>query len=180
MNAFVAFLRARAENVAAGLLAAMFATFIIQIVARYVVLRFFPSVNIGWTVEMCLTLWLWTVFWTGAFCLNDSDHVKFDMLYQAVTMRTRRIFALVSALAILVGIGGALPATLDYITFYKIKRSATMGIRLDYVFSIYGVFAAALLARYAWRFWHILRGGAPDNDDPGHDTLIGGEEVHPQ
>lgn len=150
-------LKARADNVAVGLLTVMFLTFIVQIAARYVF-----NHPIGWTVELCLTMWLWGVFWTSAFCLDDRDHVKFDILYLAGSVRVRRILALVSAVAIVVGLLAALPATLDYITFYKIKKSATLRIRLDVVFSVYGIFAVAIIARYAARAVHLLGGGAPD------------------
>ncbi len=156
MDRLTRFLRARAENVAVGLLAAMFLTFILQIAARYVF-----RTPLGWTLEMCLTLWLWLVFWGSAFCLRDRDHVKFDVLYLAVNPGMRKLFALTSALAIIVGIGAALPATIDYITFYKIKKSAILRIRLDYVFSIYGVFALAVIGHYAVRLIGILRGTVP-------------------
>lgn len=146
-------LRARAENVAAGLLAAMFLTFILQIFTRYVI-----NHPLGWTVEGCLTLWLWLVFWTAAFVLEDRDHVRFDLLQGSTTLRLQRILALVSAVAIAGGLLAALPATLDYITFYKIKRSSTLRIRLDIVFSIYGVFAVAVIAAYGLRAWALIRG----------------------
>jgi C4-dicarboxylate transporter DctQ subunit len=150
-------LHARAENVAVGLLTVMFLSFMLQIVSRYV----FNS-PIGWTLEVCLTTWLWLVFWTSAFCLDDRDHVRFDMLYLMANRRVQRIFALVTAVAIAGGILAALPATLDYITFYKIKKSATLRIRLDIVFSVYAIFAVAIIARYGLRAWSLARGRDPD------------------
>jgi len=138
---------------AAGLLAAMFLTFILQIFTRYVI-----NHPLGWTLEACLTLWLWLVFWTAAFVLEDRDHVRFDLVQAATTRRLQRLFALVSAVAIVAGLLAALPASLDYITFYKIKRSSTLRIRLDIVFSIYGVFAVAVIVAYGLRAWAILRG----------------------
>ena len=156
MLAIGSWLRARADNVAVGLLTAMFLAFILQIVSRYLV-----NYPLGWTLELCLTLWLWVVFWGSAFCLDDRDHVKFDLFYLACAERPRRVLALVSAVAILVGFAASLPATIDYITFYKIKKSATLRIRLDYVFSIYGLFAVTIILRYAYRVVAILRGGKP-------------------
>jgi C4-dicarboxylate transporter DctQ subunit len=150
-------LHARAENVAVGLLTVMFLSFMLQIISRYV----FNS-PIGWTLEVCLTTWLWLVFWTSAFCLEDRDHVRFDMLYLMANRRVQRIFALVTAVAIAGGILAALPATLDYITFYKIKKSATLRIRLDIVFSVYAIFAVAIIARYGLRAWSLARGRDPD------------------
>ena len=162
MRATLSWLKARAENVAAGLLAALFLTFVLQIVARYVF-----SYPLGWTIEVCLTLWLWLVFWTAAFVLRDHDHVRFDLLAVASSRRVQQIFALVSAIAIMAGLLAALPATIDYITFYKIKRSATLRIRLDIVFSIYGIFAVAVIVSYAVRAWTIMRGGEVGPTEPG-------------
>jgi C4-dicarboxylate transporter, DctQ subunit len=153
MSATLKWLQARADNVAVGLLAAMFLAFVLQVVARYVL-----NYPIGWTLELCLTTWLWLVFWEGAFLLRDRDHVKFDMFYLAAGKRLRRTLAIVGALGILVGLLAAMPATYDYITFYKIKKSATLHIRLDYVFSIYGIFVVAVVLRYAVRLWHLVRG----------------------
>lgn len=144
---------------AAALLAVMFLSFMLQIASRYVF-----NAPIGWTLELCLTAWLWIVFWTAAFNLDDAEHIRFDMLYLASPPKIRRIFALVSAVAIVAGIAAALPATLDYITFYKIKKSATLRIRLDIVFSVYAIFAMAVITRYALRGWRIARGGDPDGE----------------
>jgi len=170
-------LRKRADDVAAAMLAAMFIAFLVQIGSRYIILRFFPQANIGWTVEVCVTLWLWLVFWGAAFCLDDRDHVKFDILYVAAGQRTRRILAVVAALAIVVAMFASLPATWDYITFYKIKRSAVLKIRLDYVYSIYGAFAVAIVVRYGWRAIRILRGASPDEAPFGHEALVEGEKA---
>ena len=159
----VSWFQARAENVAVLLLTVMFLAFIIQIVSRYVL-----NHPLGWTLELCLTMWLWVVFWGAAFCVRDHEHVKFDILYLAAPLKLRRLFALVSAVAIVAGLAAALPATLDYITFYKIKKSATLRIRLDVVFSIYGIFAVAIILRYALRAIALIRGVEPAD----HDEVI--------
>jgi len=162
MQATLRWLQARADNVAVGLLTAMFVSFVIQIVSRYVF-----NNPLGWTLEACLTTWLWLVLWACAFTIGDRDHVRFDVLHLAGSPQVRRVFALVSALAILAGFVAALPATLDYITFYKIKRSAVIGIRLDVVFSVYALFAVATIIRYAWRAWALVRGRPLESTDGG-------------
>ncbi len=150
-------LRLAALDVAALMLAALFVIFLIQIAARYVF-----GAPLAWTLEACLTLWLWVVFWGGAFVLGEKDHVRFDVLYTSVRPRIRRGLAIISAVAISGGFLAALPATWSYIDFYQIKRSSVIGIRLDIVFSIYGIFAAMLVLRYALRSWALLRGADPD------------------
>ncbi|MGE0502120.1 MAG: TRAP transporter small permease [Rhizobiaceae bacterium] len=153
MRATLRWLRARADNVAVALLAAMFGAFLLQIVSRYV----FNS-PIGWTQEICVTTWLWAVFWGSAFTLDERDHVRFDLIYHMARPRLQRVFALVSAAALFAGFVASFPASLDYITFYKIKRSAMLGIRLDIVFSVYALFAVAVIVRSAIRFWRLARG----------------------
>jgi C4-dicarboxylate transporter, DctQ subunit len=170
VHKLLAWLRDRADNVAVALLTAMFASFVVQIVSRYVL-----DAPVGWSVEVCLTTWLWVVFWNAAFCLDDRDHVRFEILHQAASPRVQRIFALISAVAIVVALLAALPATLSYISFYKIKKSATLHLRFDYVFSVYGAFTIAVILRYLWRIASILRGRAPDASDADHEALIEGE-----
>jgi TRAP-type C4-dicarboxylate transport system permease small subunit len=149
--------RTVAMDIAALMLGGVFIVFLIQIAARYIF-----NAPASWTLEACLTLWLWLVFWGGAFVLTEKDHVRFDILYDSVRARTRRIFAFVSAVAIGGGFLAALPATWSYIDFYQIKRSAVLGIRLDIVFSIYGIFALAMIVRYFWRAWLLVRGADPN------------------
>lgn len=157
-----------ADSIAATMLAAMFITFGLQIVSRYLF-----NAPLGWTVEVCLTLWLWLVFWASAFCVKESDHIRFDVLYLAAPHKVQRIFSIIAALGVIVGFLYSFLPTLDYILFYKIKKSAILRIRLDYVFSIYGVFVLALIVRYSWRLIAHLHPGLYkkycENDDQEHD-----------
>ena len=84
-----------AEGVAAAMLAAMFLTFVLQVFSRYVLVN-----PIGWTLELCLTLWVWIVFWGNAFVVRDKDHVAFDILYLSVPPGPRRVLALISVFSI--------------------------------------------------------------------------------
>ena len=55
----------------------------------------------------------------------------------------------------------ALPAVIAYVTFIKVERSAYLGIRLDYLYSIYVIFSVAVIVRYAALVWRALRGQRP-------------------
>jgi TRAP-type C4-dicarboxylate transport system permease small subunit len=68
-------LRRRAEDVSVALLSVMFATFIVQIFARYVLNK-----PISWSEEAIVTTWLWTVLWGAAFLLRESDEIRFDIV----------------------------------------------------------------------------------------------------
>lgn len=148
-----------AEGVVAAMLAAMFFTFVLQIFSRYVLVEPF-----GWTLEVCLTLWVWIVFWGNAFVVKPDEHVTFDVFYHAVRPGTRRIFALIGSGAIVIGLGASLYPTWDYIDFLKIKKSATLFIPMRTVYSIYAVFIIATVLTYGWRFLRILRHGLPEED----------------
>ncbi|WGV15022.1 TRAP transporter small permease [Fuscovulum ytuae] len=148
-----------AEGVAAGMLAAIFATFILQIVARYIF-----GWSLGWTIELSLSLWLWLVLFTCAFVLRERDHVKFDVLVTSLRPGARRICALLASISIFAALLASVPDSWDYVTFYKIKKSAVFRIPLIWVFSIYIIFLVAVIARYGWRIAAILRGYNPDLD----------------
>ena len=153
-----------AEVVAAALLAAMFLTFCLQILTRYVI----PG-SFGWTLELCLTLWLWLVFWGAAFVVRDRDHVTFDLGYLAAPRRVRRVMALVSAGAVAVALAWSLLPTWDYIDFMRIKRSSTLEIPLRTVFSIYAIFLVAVIARQLRVVVRVLRHGPPDPSHAGEE-----------
>jgi TRAP-type C4-dicarboxylate transport system permease small subunit len=157
MQRTIAWLRARADNVAVGLLTVMFLSFMVQIISRYAL-----NAPIAWTLELCLTTWLWVVFWEAAFLLRDGDHIRFDLFYVMAGRRLKRVLAMLAALAILIGFLFSLPATLNYIEFEKIRKSATLHIRLDVVFSIYAIFMVAVIVRYGMRLFALARGRDPE------------------
>ena len=150
-----------AEFVAAMLLAAMFLAFMAQIVFRY--LFNFP---IGWTSELTVITWLWLVLWGAAFVVTEPEEIRFDLIYSAVSARTRRVMAIVTAVALLLLYGLSLPAVVDYVTFMKVQSTAYLKIRFDWLFSIYLLFAVAVIVRYLWILAHLLRGREVDRPDP--------------
>jgi TRAP-type C4-dicarboxylate transport system permease small subunit len=154
-------LRRRAENVAAALLAVMFLAFVAQIVFRY--LMNFP---IGWTSELTVITWLWLVLWGAAFVVRENEEIRFDLIYGAVGSGLRRVMGVITAVALLVLYGMSLPAVVDYVTFMKVQSTAYLKIRFDWLFSIYILFAVAMLVRYAWILWRALSGKAPEEFDP--------------
>ncbi|MCR9135851.1 MAG: TRAP transporter small permease [Alphaproteobacteria bacterium] len=174
-----------AEFIAALMLAAMFLTFLLQIYSRYIMLQPF-----GWTLELCLILWVWLVFFGCAFMVRDRDHVTFDIFYLAAPRTLRQVLALISAAAIVIGMAWSLLPTLDYIDWMKIRKTTTVEnpltgnkIPMRTIFSVYAIFMVAIIIRYAWRFVVVLRKGPPDEDHdlPGHEAdpphLRHGEDV---
>ena len=153
-------LQRRAENIAALMLAVMFAAFVLQIVFRY-----FFNFPIGWTSELTVVMWLWIVLWGAAFVLKENEEVRFDLLSGAVGRRGRIAMGIVAAVALLVLYGKSLPASWSYVTFMKVEKSSYLKIRMDWLFSIYLLFLVAILARYLWILWQLLRGREPEEAD---------------
>jgi TRAP-type C4-dicarboxylate transport system permease small subunit len=150
-------LRRRAENVSAVLLLALFLRFILQIVARYIF-----NYPLGWTDEVSVLCWIWCTLWGAAFVLREKDEVRFDIIYSTVSANTRRVFTIITGIAAIALFGIALPAVVSYVTFLKVEKSAYLGIRLDYLYSIYILFSVAVIVRYAALTWRAIRGQAPD------------------
>jgi len=156
-----AWLRRRAENVAAGLLAVMFAAFILQIAFRY-----FFNFPIGWTSELSVIAWLWLVLWGAAFVVKESEEIRFDLVYGAVGPRTRRVMGIITGLSIVILYGLSLPASYKYVAFMKVEKTSYLKIPFDWLFSIYLVFLVAVIVRYLWLLWYLLRGKDPEELDP--------------
>jgi TRAP-type C4-dicarboxylate transport system permease small subunit len=153
-------LRRRAENFLAALLAVMFVAFLVQIAFRY--LLNFP---VGWTSELTIITWLWGVLWGAAFVVREREEVRFDILYGALGRRARRLAGIITAIAIVGLYAVSLPATLDYVRFMKVERTAYLKIRFDHLFSIYVLFVAAVIVRYLWILSRWLRGQDPSGPD---------------
>jgi TRAP-type C4-dicarboxylate transport system permease small subunit len=148
-----------AEAVSALLLAVIFVAFIIQVVFRYVFN--FP----GWTAELSVAAWLWLVLWGAAFVLKDADEIRFDILVSQVGRRARIAIAFMGTLAILVLFAMSLKASWSYVTFMAVEKSSYLKIRMDWMYSIYILFAVAIVVRHAWKLVNLLRGRDPADID---------------
>ena len=146
-----------AEAVAALLLAVIFISFIVQIALRYLF-----NWPVGWTTELSLVAWLWLVLWGAAFVLRDEDEIRIDFISGHIGPRARRVISAVAAVCLIVLFGISLPATYSYVTFMKVEHSSYLDIRMDYLFSIYLVFAVAVIGR---GLILLVRGPAPRAGD---------------
>lgn len=151
----------RAENVLAAMLAVMFFAFLLQIFFRYVMN--WPT---GWTNELSAILWIWMVLWGAAFVLTEQEEMRFDLIYASVGSRVRSAMFLVCATSLVFLYAISFPAVYDYVSFMKVEKTAYLKLRFDWVFSIYVIFVVAIIARYIWLSWQVLRGSAPEEFDP--------------
>ena len=160
-------LRRRAENILAALLAVMFVAFIVQIVFRYAL-----NFPIGWSSELTIITWLWGVLWGSAFVVKEREEIRFDLLYGAAGPRARRVMGIITGIAIVALYVVSFKPTLDYVGFMKVQKTAYLKIRFDHLYFIYVLFAAAIIVRYASILWQLLRGREPAV--PGSDGTSSG------
>lgn len=154
-------LRRRAENVVVFFLAAMFICFIIQIAFRYLL-----NYPVGWTEEVSILAWLWVVLWGAAFVLSEKEEVRFDILYSNISEGMRRVFTVITGVALIFLYGISLPAAYAYVSFMKVERSAYLHIPINYLYSVYVIFAVACIGRYGWLVWRAIRGDKSPATDP--------------
>jgi len=154
-------LRRRAENVAVALLAVMFGAFILQIFFRYVL-----GNPLGWSEELIIATWLWTVLWGAAFTLGESEEIRFDIIYSQISELTRRVFTVITGLALVLLYGISLPAAYNYVSFMKVEHSAYLRVPLNWMYSVFVIFMVACIARYCWLTWRAVRGDESPETDP--------------
>lgn len=167
-----------ANAIAATLLAAIFLTFLLQIVTRYAP-RIVSSLRLdawwpwlgtiaplGWTLELIGIFWVWVIFFSCAFVVREYDHVRFDILYLSVPRKVRAAFAIAGAMAVAGVMLYAFLPTWDYIDWMKMRRTSTVRnpfsgekIPLRTIFSVYAVFMLAVAARYLWLIVDVIRNG---------------------
>jgi C4-dicarboxylate transporter, DctQ subunit len=144
LGGILGFARQRAENLLAALLAVMFGAFLLQIFTRYV-----TAAPLSWTSEVSTFAWLWGILWGAALVLRDDEEIRFDLIYSRMSQSIRRSFDILASGAVVSVFTYSLPAMADYVFFMKVERSAYLGIRMDWAFSVYLIFAIAMIIRHS-------------------------------
>jgi TRAP-type C4-dicarboxylate transport system permease small subunit len=146
-----------AEAVAALMLAVMFVSFLITIVFRYVF-----NWSSGWAAELSSVMWVWLVLWGAAFVLREREEIRFDIIYGSVRPAVRRVFTVITAAGVVGLFLLSLPAVWDYVTFMKVQKTSYLRIRYDLLYSVYVIFAVAVILRYLWLAACAVRKIEPD------------------
>jgi hypothetical protein len=72
----------------------------------------------------------------------------------------------ITGVALVVLYGISLPAAYRYVSFMKVERSASLHVPINWLYSVYIIFAVACICRYCWLIWHAVRGGKSPETDP--------------
>lgn len=153
INKFWAFVAKSAEIFCVLGFAAMVVAFMVQIFFRYVL-----NDPLSWTQEVAGILYVWIVCVGSATIVKEREHVSFNLLYESVRPRSRRILALLGTGAILIVLLLSIYGNYDYIAFTARQKSPTLRLPMTVVFSAFGVFLVLLIVNSAVRIYRLSRG----------------------
>jgi len=186
-----------AEFIAAMVLAMIFIIFLLQIFTRYAPkiawLMPIPPIHdwmmalepIGWTVNLISLLWVWLIFFGCSFIVNESDHVAFDVFFQALSRSWQRHFAMATALIMVAAMLYSFGPTWDAIfgsRLMELKKIQTLRvpvtgdkIPIKWLFASYILLMIVITLRYLWRGFVIVRAAIAPNDSTGAPA-VGGKD----
>lgn len=143
-----------AEAASTGAFAAIFFLFLAGIFWRYVLVR-----PLGWSDELIMVIFLWMVFLTEAFVIEDREQVTFDVLYDAVSERWRRVILALGSAIVATLFLIALPTIFDYVRFLWRERTDALRWRLDIVYFCFVIYWLAVIVRAAARLVRLAGPG---------------------
>ena len=149
-----------------------------QILFRYV-----PFLEpIGWSVVLISLLWVFVIFFGCAFIVRESDHVAFDVLYLSVPRGLRKVFALITAILMVIAMLYSLPAIWETVfdnRLMNLKKIQTIRvpitgdkIAIKWLFAPFVMLMIVVTLRYIWRIYTVVRFGPPETE---MEMLLGGE-----
>lgn len=146
-------LKQAADALGVGLFLALFAVFMVQIVARFGFNRPLP-----WTDEVAVCLYVWVILWAAAAIVPEREHVMFDLVWNAVGRRARQGMRIAANLMIGGLAAWALPATWDYVHFMAREGTPVLGIPFMVVFLPFVALMIALVLRALRAIWRAAQG----------------------
>jgi len=150
-------LQRAADWIGGALFTSLFLVFLIQITARFGFGRPLP-----WTDELAVILYIWVILWASAFMVRPREHVVFDLVYNSVGTKGKRLLRIVGSALVAILAAVALPGSWDYVSFMKREGTPVLGIPFMWVFLPFVLMLAALVVRYGWRVWLAVRGHGDD------------------
>jgi TRAP-type C4-dicarboxylate transport system permease small subunit len=149
----IRWLQKAANAIGGGLFLALFIVFVIQVTAR-----FGFNKPMAWTDEAAVILYVWIILWAAAVVVPEREHVAFDLVWNSVGLRTRKVMRIVGNLLV----GGlalvAIPACWDYVHFMRREGTPVLGVPLMWVFLPFVLMLLALVVRAVLAIRNALRG----------------------
>lgn len=120
--------RKLSEMVGAIMFLAIFAAFLLQVVARYIF--HWP---LGWPDEAISMLFVWTTFWAAGFCVPYDRQISFDLIQNALPARVRTTTNILSTGICAALFIAAIPITIDFLIFSHRQSTPILDLPLSLV-----------------------------------------------
>ncbi len=121
---------------------ALFISFILQIVSRYLFRN--PLV---WPYEVAQFGYVWVILLGAGYCSRDDDHIVFSVVYESVPERLRTIFDYISDVLTLLIFGVSIPALVSFYAFFFTRFSTVLRIPLGLVYLPFGIYTVSTMFR---------------------------------
>lgn len=126
--------------------ASLFVAFCLQVFFRYVLRD-----PLQWTFEFSLISFIWAVMLGACYCLRDNEHIVFTLVYEKMSVRTRRATDIFSNLFVSVLFGIALVPVTRYILSLSDELSPVLRIPFSIAFGPFVVMVVDTIIRLVWR-----------------------------
>jgi TRAP-type C4-dicarboxylate transport system permease small subunit len=103
-----------------------------------------------WIDELSVVLFIWCIFWTAALVVPLGEHVAFDLVFNSLPSRARKVVTIVSCVLVGAALLAALPSITNFILFLWRERTPALQWRLDYVYFCFALFIAAAALRFLY------------------------------
>jgi len=138
-------MRKAAAAVSVLLVAAVFVAILVGVARRYLF-----GVPLVWIDELSTVLFVWSIFWAGAFVVGLREHVSFDLVHQALPPRAAAILWRAVCALVAIALLAALPKLWNFVAFLWRERTPALQWRLDFVYACFVLFIAAAALRFGW------------------------------
>ncbi|WP_417725215.1 TRAP transporter small permease [Salipiger sp.] len=149
-------LRSRAENFVALILGALFFSFLVQILFRYLL-----NLPLGWSVEFVAMAWLWGILFGYAFVVSEREVIRLDIVYVLMPPGVRRVLDVTTNAICAAIFIWTIPDVWGYVDFMAIEKTSYMKIPFNYVFAIYLPFCLSVIFRCLRNIWRAIKGTTP-------------------
>ncbi len=139
---------------------ALFLSFILQIVSRYVFRH--PLV---WPYELSQFGYLWTILLGACYASRTDEHIVFSIAYESASPKVRKAFDIINYSLTIVFFCIPIPATFLFYKFYMKRYSAVFNFPLGIIYFAFVPFVVITICRSVFRLVKCLKKNLTENGD---------------
>lgn len=134
--------------------AAMFISYVILILYRYVFYQSIQAIN-----EISIVAYSWSAVLCYSYCERKAESVSFSIVYNRLPPKVQRVVRLAGNAFVFVTFGVLLPYAYDFVSFMRIKKTPILKIPFSIVYAPFVVFVSLTFLHYLIKIIRDLRPG---------------------